>query len=226
MPAQVQQSCDKNSIGPGSTAASSVAAATGTVGTQAASSNLQFGPRHPNDSDVGRVSPPPAPFDGGGGDGNGDDANDERRGRRKDRDRRDQKERRRRPSGDGDGGGDGGGGGGGSFSYDFLPADSDEEARRQRRRDRNERRYAERYKERDPKVAGFLDSARLRAWLVDIYTQVNAAATRLDNKAFIWVRSAQDFNITDEELEDVPPEFRVMSRDICAKLHRLCVGEL
>ena len=61
---------------------------------------------------------------------------------------------------------------------------------------------------------------------MDIYYQINAAANRLDNKALIWVRSAQDFNITDEELEEVPPEFPVISRDICAKLHRMCTGEL
>ena len=58
MPAQVQQSCDENSMGPGSTAASSVVAATGPVGIQAASSNFQFGPRHLNDGDVGQVLSP------------------------------------------------------------------------------------------------------------------------------------------------------------------------
>ena len=59
VPAQMRQSCDKNSIGPGSTAVSSVAADTGPASAQlaAGSSSLQFGPRL-NDDDVERPLPP------------------------------------------------------------------------------------------------------------------------------------------------------------------------
>ena len=76
---------------------------------------------------------------------------------------------------------------------------------RRRRRARNAKRHNERFKEKELKVCASPEAPRLRAWLHDLYTSLNSAANRPDDKALEWARIAQDFDIPDDGLKAVPP---------------------
>ena len=130
----------------------------------------------------------------------------------------------------GGGGGDGGGSSSGSgSSYDSSSSAPDENEEQQLvralRRSRRDAK-ARRYKEEEFKCPPMPELGGFRAWKNAVQQNTAAASGRPDNKAVLWVQTAFDKSVPEENLKVVPRRFAILSRRMAAKFQSIGTGQL